>query len=132
MAHSTAGVPAFNGFSEHELYLALRIDMTADDARRLARDLALTEEVAAGHATGKGPRGESATVDPDGELRVETNIAPYTLQLLACQGPDVERRVESYMRRKGWLDDPAYRAWKDELERLRPIVALRMQQLKDD
>jgi hypothetical protein len=115
------------GFSERELYIALRIDMTAADARRLAMEMALAQEVAE-----RLDKEDTETVDPASESRIETNIASYTLQLLACQGPEVERRVESYMRRKGWLDDPAYVAWKEELERLRPIVTLRMQQLKEE
>lgn len=123
---SRTDIPPPVGFSERELFIALRNDMTATDVRRLAKDMALAEQMAE-----RRDRGVDA-VDAPGELRVETNIAPYTLQLLACQGPEVERRVEAYMRRKGWLDDPAYSGWKDELERLRPVVTLRMQQIKEE
>lgn len=112
MSDSSKGVPGSSGFSERDLYIELRIDMSAAHARRLAMEMALAEEVAE-----RLDKEDTETVDPGSESRIVTNIAPYTLQLLACQGPHVERRVEYYMRRKGWLDDPAYRAWKDELER---------------
>jgi hypothetical protein len=69
------------GFSERELYIALRIDMTAADARRLAMEMALAQEVAE-----RLDKEDTETVDPASESRIETNIASYTLQLLACQG----------------------------------------------